>query len=138
MKKHIFYIDDDVEDIELISEVANNLGEEICSFQAVTDLMHLLDNPPPHPAVVLIDLHLGVIDGAEVVEKIRASPKFTDVPIVMLSNAANPLKVAQSREAGANLFMVKPTSMKKISEALQYIIAIDDWSFGPEQFIYSN
>jgi len=60
------------------------------------------------PAVVLLDLNLPHLDGTQVLEAIRADPRFTYLPVVMLaaSNADKDRLAAYHRRA--NSYVCKP------------------------------
>jgi CheY-like chemotaxis protein len=132
MRPTIFYIDDDKDDVQMVEEILNDLGEASCVFHHATDLMHLLNNPPPSPSMILIDLNMPVVDGIEVLDTIRADEKFDSVPVIMMSNTVPPSKLEECREHGANLFMTKGYTMRSIKSAFQHLLKIDWNNFDPD------
>jgi len=104
-QKMIFYIDDDADDAQIVEEVLSDLGESTCIFQHSTDLIHLLNTPPPSASIILIDMNMPQVDGIELLTQIRAQEKFDEIPVIMMSNSAQPSKIEHCRQIGANLFM---------------------------------
>ena len=57
------------------------------------------------PDLFLLDYHLADMEGTTITRNLRADPTFVKTPIVMASG----LNVEdEAKQAGANLFMVKP------------------------------
>ncbi|WP_229508106.1 response regulator [Massilia sp. Dwa41.01b] len=59
------------------------------------------------PTVILVDLHMPMIDGLEVIRELKAHPQLADVPIIMVSSNDNPGTKAQGFAAGAMDYLVK-------------------------------
>ncbi len=71
------------------------------------------------PDIFLVDYHLNDMSGIDLVHSLRASDQFTDTPIIMASGRD---VGKEAREAGANLFLVKPYDPGKLSEQLNALI----------------
>lgn len=68
---------------------------------------------PPAPAlpqVVLLDLKLPRLDGFQVLERIRRSPRTSHLPVVMLTSSAEHVDIQRSYALGANSYVRKPVS----------------------------
>ncbi|HEX2217529.1 MAG TPA: response regulator [Gemmatimonadales bacterium] len=75
----------------------------------------------PLPRLVLLDLRLPRVDGVEVLRAIRASPRASATPVVMLILASEPREVAQCYQVGANSCVLKPVQFKAYYETIQAI-----------------
>lgn len=71
------------------------------------------------PRLVLLDLKLPRVDGAEVVRALRASPRTTAVPVVILVPSNEPREVAQCYQAGANSCVRKPVGYAEFAAVIQ-------------------
>ena len=71
------------------------------------------------PRLVLVDLKLPRMDGADVLRALRASPRTGSTPIVMLVPAAEPRELAQCYQLGANSCVRKPVEFGAFHEAMQ-------------------
>lgn len=61
----------------------------------------------PRPAIVLLDLNLTSVDGAEVLQQSKADEDLRLIPVVVWTNSADPQDVARSYRSGANSYMLK-------------------------------
>ncbi|MET0980913.1 MAG: response regulator [Telluria sp.] len=59
------------------------------------------------PTVILVDLHMPMIDGLEVIRALKSHPRIKDVPIIMVSSNDNPHIKADGFAAGAMDYLVK-------------------------------
>jgi CheY-like chemotaxis protein len=58
--------------------------------------------------VIVLDLNLPVLDGAQVLERIKANPQTQKIPVVVLTTTDMPQEIAKCYELGCNLFITKP------------------------------
>jgi DNA-binding response OmpR family regulator len=63
---------------------------------------------PQVPDVVLLDIALVGNDGLEVCRRMRADPRFRDVPLLLLSGQTDAATKRAGLEAGADDFVAKP------------------------------
>ena len=63
-----------------------------------------------------MDVELPGKSGLEVLEWIRERPKFSRLPVVMLSCSTNPDHVNRAYQLGANSYLVKPTKFSALVE----------------------
>lgn len=70
----------------------------------------------PLPQLVLLDLKLPRCSGLEVLEWIRAQPTFRGLPVVVLTSSKERSDVRRAYAAGANSYLVKPSSLARLIE----------------------
>ena len=63
----------------------------------------------PCPQIVLLDLNLPKIDGFEVLRRIRASAKFRQLPVLIVTSSDSPADRSTAASLGAGYFR-KPAS----------------------------
>ncbi|HEY0045782.1 MAG TPA: response regulator [Flavobacterium sp.] len=135
---NIFYVDDDRDDLELFKEMAESIGEHVCVFSSADLMLHTLNNPPPDPSVVFVDLNMPIRNGYDVIFEIRNSDLFKHIPIVVLSTASSPAIVEKCRKLGASLYVVKPNSAADLKKIIMDVVQID-WHkrvVTPENFLH--
>lgn len=59
------------------------------------------------PTVMMVDLHMPMIDGLEVIKTLKQDPRVAEVPIIMLSSNTSPHVKADGFAAGAIDYLVK-------------------------------
>lgn len=126
---HIFYADDDLDDLELfrgaLAEVDDSLV--LTTIDSGNALLERLSSPPPVPRVIFLDLNMPELDGYEVLRNLRNDRQLVRYPVVIFSTASDPAAVRRTREMGANLFVPKPHTYAGMKEAIKTCIGID-WS----------
>ncbi len=61
-----------------------------------------------HPAIILLDIVMPVMDGLTMLEKLRQDESYGKTAgVILLTNINDPDKVAQATEAGSYDFLVK-------------------------------
>ena len=71
-------------------------------------------NANPDMAIILMDIMMPEMDGYEAMTKIRAQPRFSDLPIIALTAKAMKGDRSKCIEAGASDYMAKPVETQKL------------------------
>lgn len=121
----IFYVDDDEDDRLFFEEVADQIGKKISLFELGDHMLLKLENPPPNPSVIFLDLNMPVKDGFEVLQEIKSSSNLNDVPVIILSTTSNPETVQRCFNLGASLYVKKSLSMEDLKKSLEFVLSID-------------
>jgi two-component system response regulator len=73
------------------------------------------------PQVVLLDIKLPLVDGIDVLRRIKAEPRTRAIPVVMLTSSAQDRDLQACYELGANSYIVKPVDMEQFMAAVNNI-----------------
>jgi CheY-like chemotaxis protein len=120
----IVYIDDDIDDCEFVEEAARSLDESIecITFKDSPQGLSYLSTTEELPDYILLDINMPKLDGRECLIKIKENPRLQNITIVMCSTSFSTREMKIYFELGANDFIVKPTSLEKLKEALYSIL----------------
>jgi two-component system response regulator len=66
--------------------------------------------------MVLLDLKLPLVSGVEVLKWIRAHPLLRSLVVIVFTSSTHPNDIADAYQAGANSYLVKPTSLTALTE----------------------
>ncbi len=67
-------------------------------------------------SLVLSDINMPNIDGLELLNKIRATPKWKQLPVVMITTEGSQAKVLEAVQLGAKGYVRKPFTADQIKE----------------------
>lgn len=67
-----------------------------------------------HPHLVITDVMMPLLDGFQLVEKLRSTPATASIPIIMLSARAGEESRIEGVNAGADDYLVKPFSAREL------------------------
>jgi len=68
------------------------------------------DPEAPSPQLLLLDLNLPKRSGREILQRIRQSPKFKDIPVMIITSSDSPKDRKEIAQLGANFYFHKPSS----------------------------
>ena len=79
------------------------------------------DRPTRNPKVILLDKKLPLVDGMEVLRQLRANPRTSMIPVVMLTSSAEERDVIESYRLGVNSYIVKPVDFEQFTETARQL-----------------
>jgi CheY-like chemotaxis protein len=68
--------------------------------------------------LILLDLNLPIIDGYEVLKRLKNDAYASTIPIIILTTDDNPSGIGRCYELGCNVYMTKPVEYDRFSEAI--------------------
>ena len=72
--------------------------------------------------LVLTDINMSNMDGYEFIRRVRADGKYVSLPIIIVSTESEARDKMKGFEAGANLYIVKPSSPDMMVENVRMIL----------------
>jgi putative two-component system response regulator len=83
-----------------------------------------LDRLATLPAIglLVLDLHMPVMGGAELLEALAADERFADLPTVVISGDAGPDEWAELRARGVGACLCKPVTRKNVLAAVESVV----------------
>jgi CheY-like chemotaxis protein len=123
----ILLAEDNANDVELVTTALKDarIANEIIVARDGAEALDFLHRRGAHanrttgqPAVILLDLKMPKVDGAEVLRQIRATAHLKEIPVVMLTSSREESDVLQSYELGVNAYVVKPVDFEEFTSAV--------------------
>ena len=123
-KRKILVVDDDVELVELITDVLDRDGRfEVRSVNNGFDAGMMVKDYKPD--LIVLDVMLPDINGKEVCQRVRSDKAMDSVQIICISGMVEEDKVDGLRQAGANDFMRKPFEVDRLIERICQLLEIE-------------
>jgi len=76
--------------------------------------------------MLITDWNMPEMNGLELVKKVRADERFTDMPIIMVTTEGGKAEVITALKAGVNNYIVKPFTPQVLKEKLGAVIGTGD------------
>ena len=120
---NILIVDDNAYMRRITRTMLTNLGAKSV-LEAADGLAALEAIRTCDPDVMLLDWDMPVLNGIEVLRIVRSPGVFPrpNLPVVMLTTRAERAQVHEAMQAGANEFLIKPTSPKALCDRLTSIV----------------
>ena len=78
----------------------------------------------PDIEMLITDWNMPEMNGLELVKKVRADERFTDVPIIMVTTEGGKGEVITALKAGVNNYIVKPFTPQVLKEKLGAVMGV--------------
>jgi CheY-like chemotaxis protein len=75
----------------------------------------------PSPLLVLLDLNLPVLDGYQVLERMKADARTKRIPVIVLTTTDDAREVTRCYQLGCNVYVTKPVDYEQFSDAIRKI-----------------
>ncbi|WP_086478319.1 MULTISPECIES: response regulator [Arenibacter] len=118
----LFLADDDQDDTMFFLEAIDGLSlqTEIKTFDNGVDLMaELLKREASLPDLIFLDLNMPMMTGEECLIDIRNEPRLANIPIIIYSGYVDFERAKVLKEKGANRYLQKPSSFKKLQDLIE-------------------
>jgi DNA-binding NtrC family response regulator len=79
---------------------------------------------PGEIAAVITDLDMPGTNGFDLIDEIRAEPRFAGLPILMISGNSDPRSAARALAHGATAFFAKPYSPAAVRRKLEQLVCV--------------
>ena len=73
------------------------------------------------PLLVLLDLNLPVLDGYQVLKRMKGDERTRRIPVIILTTTDDTREVARCYDLGCNVYMTKPVDYEQFSDAIRKI-----------------
>ena len=67
----------------------------------------------PIPICILLDLKMPKMNGLEVLRRLKSHPKFSTIPVIVLTTSTEDRDVEEAYKLGCNSYIVKPVEFDK-------------------------
>jgi len=116
--KKVLIVDDDVRNIYSLTKALEVFKMTIITAFDGNDAIKVLSENPDTD-VVLLDMMMPHMDGYETAEKIRANPKFLNLPVIAVTAKAMTGDREKCIKAGASDYITKPVDVDQLLSLLR-------------------
>jgi len=116
-KYSVLIVDDVPLNVLLVKKMLVRLGVQMTT---ATNGKEALDKVAENkPDLILLDLMMPVMDGFEVLERLKGDPQTQNIKIVVLSALNNETEIVRAMKDGAEDFIAKPIIMERLISCIK-------------------
>lgn len=114
-QKTVLLAEDDVEIRDILQDLLEAEGYDVIPASHGRQALEFLEGvrDAKLPDLVVLDLMMPLVDGVQVLTRMKADPVLSRIPVVVLS------AVARERPAGAAAFLRKPIPLQKLFDTIR-------------------
>jgi len=117
----ILVADDDPLSIKLLNFRLRSVGHEV--ILAVNGGEALEITTREKPDLVLLDIMMPVMNGFQVLRKLKSQEETKDIPVIMLTSKVQEKDVVFGLEGGAEDYITKPFSFAELNARVNHVLA---------------
>ncbi len=123
MESDVLVVDDSAAIRKILQRVLRQTGMAIRTIHEAGDGQEALDLLNAHRVqLVLTDINMPKMDGLQLLAAMKASDRWRDVPVVMITTEGGEIKVGEAVKLGAAGYVRKPFTADQIKEKLAGIL----------------
>jgi len=120
MRQTILTIDDDPVVRKLVNKAVQGMGYNSIEVSSGLEGLHYLEKHSVQ--LILLDIMMPILDGFEVLKKIKKHREWRAIPLMMFSAMSDEHKVKEALDLGANNYILKPFRLRTIQEKIVDIL----------------
>lgn len=116
--KKVLVVDDNQDAVNIMTSILKIAGYSVVTAKDGLEAMHRVQHE--NPALILLDVTMPELDGFAVCQAVKMNPKFSHIPVLMISAKTDAASRKRGLAAGADDFITKPIdpteTLRKIRE----------------------
>jgi signal transduction histidine kinase/ActR/RegA family two-component response regulator len=117
----LLYVEDNPSNIELMQELVESL-DDVRLLTAAHPSIGLALAEAHLPDVIVLDIDLPGMSGFGVLERLKAAPSTTSIPVIALTAAATPRDIQRGLGAGFTHYLTKPINVREFLAAIDSVL----------------
>ncbi len=119
-KQLVYIVEDDTSIRELEMYALKNASFEVMGFADGGELMSALESRVPD--IILLDIMLPNEDGLDILNKIRGSALYCNIPVVMVTAKTSEIDAVKGLDMGADDYITKPFGVMELVSRVKAIL----------------
>jgi two-component system cell cycle response regulator len=129
MSARVLVVDDIMPNVKLLeAKLSSEYYEVVTAYNGLEALEKVEQESPD---IILLDVMMPGMDGFEVCSRIKKNPKFSHIPVVMVTALTDTEDKVRGLEAGADDFLSKPINdtalMARVRSLVRLKMTLDEW-----------
>ena len=120
-KKKVLIVDDERDALFILEKELTARGYSVIAADNGKNALNLAKSE--HPDLIILDIWMPGMDGAEVAAKLREDPKTKDIPVIFLTCLFQKREgEEQGRVVAGKVLIAKPYSIEGLSDQIEKLV----------------
>lgn len=119
-RKRILVVDDEIYIVHILEFSLTMEGYTVLTASDGEEALRVIEQE--RPDLVVLDIMMPKLDGYEVCKRLREDEQFRDLPVILLSAKGRPVDRDAGLEAGADDYITKPFSPRRLLEKIRELL----------------
>jgi two-component system, OmpR family, alkaline phosphatase synthesis response regulator PhoP len=119
-RKRILVVDDEIYIVHILEFSLTMEGYTVLTAFDGDEALRVIEQE--HPDLVVLDIMMPKLDGYEVCRRLRKDDRFVALPVILLSAKGRNLDREIGLQAGADDYITKPFSPRKLLEKIRELL----------------
>lgn len=121
-RKRVLVVDDAISVRKSLQQLVGDAGFDVLLARDGQDALDVLLSQPS-VNIVLTDLEMPRLNGLELAQRMRGSPRLASTPIVMITSRSSAKHRALAMNAGVDVLLTKPHSDEELLQEVRRLVA---------------
>jgi PAS domain S-box-containing protein len=117
----VLVVEDQLDSREALAEGLESFGARVKTAASVKEALQCLERETP--SLLISDIAMPLADGFELIRKVRERIPSERMPAIAITGLSRPAEQEKALKAGFDVCIVKPASLKALSESIQLLTA---------------
>jgi two-component system chemotaxis response regulator CheY len=105
----------------ILSHTLSEFGYEVCQASNGKEALSAVEREGGGFSLFLVDWNMPEMNGLEFVKWLRADPRYSNVPLMMVTTETEMSQMMTALQAGANEYVMKPFTKDIIADKLRLL-----------------
>ena len=119
----VLVVDDDEDNIRIVSTILLARGYEVRLARDGRGAVESIRQQ--RPDLVLLDVMMPGMDGMQVLDAIRADPRMTSLPVILVTAKTEDQDLLEGYRAGAQYYVTKPFTSRQLLYAISLVLGAE-------------
>jgi len=119
-RKRILVVDDEIYIVHILEFTLTMEGYEVATAADGEEALRKIEQD--RPDLVVLDIMMPKLDGYEVCRRLRQDDDLKSLPVILLSAKGRPIDRETGLEVGADDYIVKPFSPRRLLEKIRELL----------------
>jgi DNA-binding response OmpR family regulator len=119
-RKRILVVDDEIYIVHILEFSLTMEGYTVLTASNGEEALKVIEQE--RPDLVVLDIMMPKLDGYEVCRQLRQDDRFSNLPVILLSAKGRPVDREAGLQAGADDYIAKPFSPRKLLEKIRELL----------------